>query len=510
MNLFLDTRRLTQAREDHLTCFIAATLEVDPAFRTAYESLVLQRLQKDGRPPRIVSVQTQTHFAEQHSVPDMVLDLADGRRVLCEHKIDAPETLHVTSDGRTVKQLERYLTVPGIAGLAYFRSSPVTVPENVLSHSLYLRPQTAAHFVWHDLFAPLDRGESDLVRWLIKGFEHLGFTPPEPHVGALWPNDADGVPQNQRNFGKLWQKTRAHLEPTWSMHQDQRGCELYLNPRTASLATRMYVSPIAQGGTLLRTRIDTDEAHLELVRRRIAGVCDRLPATPEVSVTEKPDGRVYVDLLAPLRAMLEGADTVAEQEERLYAQVVPVAEVLTTGQPKDLDTPSGRSSRPDEESAKAVQDGSDLPAGRLWPGTSEAVQQNQRAFAKLWDRTCARLEAAWAIRRDQRGCELYLKPKSAAHARKIYISPIAKGSTLLRTRIDVPNGDKAQIKERFAAVATQLPIQPTVKIGTQGDRTFVDLLVPLGDVLREADTEALRSQRLHDQVVPIVESVSGS
>ena len=40
MNLFWETRHLSQAREDHLTCFIAAALESDPLFRTAYERSV--------------------------------------------------------------------------------------------------------------------------------------------------------------------------------------------------------------------------------------------------------------------------------------------------------------------------------------------------------------------------------------------------------------------------------------------------------------------------------------
>jgi hypothetical protein len=52
MNLFWETRRLTQAREDHLTCFIAAALEVDTAFRTAYESLVLRPLAIAGVTPQ--------------------------------------------------------------------------------------------------------------------------------------------------------------------------------------------------------------------------------------------------------------------------------------------------------------------------------------------------------------------------------------------------------------------------------------------------------------------------
>ena len=38
VNLFWETRKLTQAREDHLTSFIAAALEVDYSFRHGYES----------------------------------------------------------------------------------------------------------------------------------------------------------------------------------------------------------------------------------------------------------------------------------------------------------------------------------------------------------------------------------------------------------------------------------------------------------------------------------------
>jgi hypothetical protein len=37
MNLFWETRRLTKDhREDHLTCFLAAALEADDAFRHRY------------------------------------------------------------------------------------------------------------------------------------------------------------------------------------------------------------------------------------------------------------------------------------------------------------------------------------------------------------------------------------------------------------------------------------------------------------------------------------------
>ena len=506
MNLFLDTRQLTQAREDHLTCFIAAALEVDADFRRAYESLVLARLASDGQAPTITAIETQTHFAEHRSVPDMVLTLADGRRVLCEHKLDAPETMQVTRDGRTVKQLERYLAIPGIAGLAYFRSAPVMVPDDVLANQFYLRPESAAHFVWHDLYAALERGESDVVRWLVSGFERLGFTPPEPHVGELWPGDTEEVRENQRNFGKLWQKTRRHLETDWTVHQDQRGCELYANPKHGALATQVYVSPIAQGGSLLRTRIDTDAESLDAAQRRIDAVTGTLPAEPETSVIKKPGGRVFIDLLAPLRIILADADTVSLQEERLYAQVVPLVDALTLGGHK-----SGRSESEPVTRSALVESAPPVPhVGRLWPGTTEEVRENQRNFGKLWQKTRQHFETAWAIHQDQRGCELYFKPKGKAYAQKIYVSPIANGGTELRTRIDVPGGDKEQLKQRFEALAARLPVPSRVKITTQRGRTFVDLLAPLDEILRDAETPTLQAERLHNQVAPIIEAVSGS
>lgn len=332
VNLFWETRTLTQSREDHLTCFVAAALEVDDVFRAAYARLVLGGLADGGSTPEITSVHTQVQFQAQRGVPDMMLQLRDDRRVLVEHKIDAPETQQVAADGRTVKQLERYLALPGIAGLAYFRSMPVTMAPDVLEHDLYLRPPSGghSHFLWRDLYPLLELGSHAVTEWLHAGFDRLGFTPPVPHIGELWPGDTEEVRENQKNFGKLWLKTRARLEREWQVRQDQRGCELYLRSEGTGPVPRVYVSPIAQGGSLLRLRIDTDRDALPRVRRRVEDAVARLAVTPDVSVVEK-DGRVFIDLLAPLRRIFDGAETVEEQEERLYVQVVPVVEALRKG-----------------------------------------------------------------------------------------------------------------------------------------------------------------------------------
>ena len=317
MNLFWETRKLASlAREDHLTCFIAAALAVDEAFRAAYEPLVLGQLALAGVTPQIASVEIQVSFAEQRCCPDMMLILTDGRRVLCEHKIDAPETLQVKADGKTVKQLERYLALPGIAGLAYFRSAPTTMADEVLSHELYLCPQTGSHFLWRDLYVPLTLGTSEVARWLGDGFERLGFTPPVPHIGELWPGVSELVRQNQANFGRLWHGTRAHFDAHWTVQQGQRGCELYLKPKCQARVGQVYISPIAQGGSLLRIRATMEGPAVEEARRRFDEIAAVLPVTPELISGRRRDGSWFVDLLAPLRPILGDVADAREHERR--------------------------------------------------------------------------------------------------------------------------------------------------------------------------------------------------
>lgn len=67
MNLIWDTRPLTQAREDRLTCFGAARLKADDAFRAVHEAKVLASLTIDGKTPTIATIATQATFAEQQS-----------------------------------------------------------------------------------------------------------------------------------------------------------------------------------------------------------------------------------------------------------------------------------------------------------------------------------------------------------------------------------------------------------------------------------------------------------
>jgi hypothetical protein len=327
MDLFWETRNLTQAREDHLTCFVAAALEVDAAFRSAYESRVLAPLAASGAVPRIAKVRTQVTFVAEHCRPDMMLDLAGGRAIACEHKLDAPETLQAAEDGETLQQLERYLELPCVDAVVYVRPSLKPPADLVLQHPRYLRPPDAPHFLWRDLYEPLEKGRHDVTAWLRRGFERLGFTPPVPHVGELWPDDSEDVKRNQSNFDKLWNATRSHLSASYKVSAGRR-CELYLEPHQSRLIRRAYVSPLAQGGSLLRVRLEPCENVLPELRRRLEAAVPVLRVPPEVSEGRLANGHSYIDLLAPLRLVL-GTDTDAkEHESKLYGQVVPVLEAV--------------------------------------------------------------------------------------------------------------------------------------------------------------------------------------
>ena len=266
MNLFWETRNLTQAREDHLTYFLAAALDADDAFRNRYGDRVLSPLNPSGEVPKIVGVETQCVFADERCRPDLLLRLADGRKVICEHKLDAPETPFETDEGEIRLQLERYLAL-AVDAVAYFRPALANLSREILEHPRYLHPPAFPHFLWRDLYDPLSHGEHAVTRWLFEGFRKLGFTPAVPHVGALWPDETEEGKENQRNFGKLWLKTQSHATPHWKVDRGRR-CELYLLPHSPGLVTRVYVSPLAQGGSLLRFRAETTDGQQAAVQER--------------------------------------------------------------------------------------------------------------------------------------------------------------------------------------------------------------------------------------------------
>ena len=327
-NLFRDTQKLTNKKEDHLTCFIAALLELDGSFREKYEALVLVRLSNLGKIPHIKEVHTQVGFADQGSRPDMILILDDNRRVVCEHKIDAPETEQTTIDGESVGQIKSYLKLPNISGVAYFRPLLTTISDKIRTNKLYLCPPNAAHFLWRDLYEPLALSDKMLTRWVRDSFERMGFTPPVPEIGELWPDENDKViKNNQENFGKLWEPTHNHLSSRYKVDRGRR-CELYIYPLTSGIINRVYVSPLAYGGSMLRIRIETDENNSEEIQNRLKFILPLLPVLPEIKTGELRNGRAFLDFLASLWLVLGDDKDVEKYKTRLSEQVTPILDAL--------------------------------------------------------------------------------------------------------------------------------------------------------------------------------------
>jgi hypothetical protein len=274
VNLFWSTRRLTELREDHLTEFFAAALEYVPSFRTAYAELVLATFagHQGWSPPVINRVETQTDaFAGAGCRPDMVLFLGDGRHILCEHKVDAPETPGAEGDDG---QLARYLALP-VDGVIYVRRSWCRPGASVLAHPKYVQPVGREHFLWSDFFPLLGPEQHVLVDWLREGFEKLGYTPPNPNIGVLTLRPEGDARQAMEDFAKLWGRVRSSAAALgWSVQSGSR-IQLYLVGHPTSSVAQVFASPESQGSVLVRFT-PRDASRLEEVQERVTAAAAAL------------------------------------------------------------------------------------------------------------------------------------------------------------------------------------------------------------------------------------------
>jgi hypothetical protein len=179
MNLFWSTHMLATEKEDHLTEFLAAALEESHEFRAAYAEHILGDFAKSRGwpPPKITNVKTKVKFPGIDYRPDMVITLADGKTIVCEHKFDAPATLAEAEEQRT--RLKQYLDL-SIDGLIYIRISHTPPGDNVLEHQKYICPCGREHFLWNDLYPLLSCDDHLLLNWMREGFEWMGFTQDNP------------------------------------------------------------------------------------------------------------------------------------------------------------------------------------------------------------------------------------------------------------------------------------------------------------------------------------------
>jgi hypothetical protein len=333
MNLFLSTRRLTEAKEDHLTEFLASALDVDEGFRRAYASTVLQTYgsQQGWEPAEIKAITTQVDYLNARCRPDLALTLADGHIIVCEHKLDAPETLGelvpAEEECAPVGQLERYLELPGVDAVAYFRSSWKTPDKVVLGHRRYIRPSSGReHFLWSDLYGSLSSGSTLVCHWLRDAFETFGFTPPHPSIGEF-----DGL-ANRENLKKLWDLTRTRLRNMGWNVENGSICQLYLRNNADSNADTIYVSPFGPGGRILLVRVTPRNA--EKIAEMSARLRSSTMAALEVESVYVPragGSRAVIDVKIPFTRLLEGASGVQEIEHKLSDHVCCIADRVSTG-----------------------------------------------------------------------------------------------------------------------------------------------------------------------------------
>jgi hypothetical protein len=261
-NPFVRTRSMCSGQEeDHLTEFVAAALDTCEQFRVAYGDFLLSeyaRIRGWGT-LRIDSVETQVNYGGK--IPDLVLRLLDGkgkqRSIAIEHKIFAKESRRsrrsTVPSGEVTEeevdgQLERYLSLPDVDGVAYVRVWPQSLNQSVVQHEKYIKPPQGMHFLWWHFYPILKETScfSPVVAWLREGFELDGMTPPPKHISPLYvPDNPDQEIANRGDFAKLLELAAVRAaEAGWRPNFDQHGAELYLKRHPHSWAERVLFSGI--------------------------------------------------------------------------------------------------------------------------------------------------------------------------------------------------------------------------------------------------------------------------
>jgi len=251
VNLFWSTRSMTSSKEDHLTEFFAAALELSTKARDAYFDTVIKGFahRKGWARCGIRGIETQFSFDDSTCRPDLMLTLTNGKRIICEHKLNSIQTPGPECDERD--QLERYVELP-VDGVVYVRSELKSPGARVLRHPKYVRPAEREHFLWRDFYHIFKDQDHRFIAWLRDGFQQMGFTPPHPSVGDLKATDEQERDKNRRNFAKLWTRTRTSgQELGWDSEAGSIS-DLYMTNERRVLASMVYCSVKSDG---LRIRV---------------------------------------------------------------------------------------------------------------------------------------------------------------------------------------------------------------------------------------------------------------
>jgi hypothetical protein len=342
MNLFLNTRGLTERKEDHLTEFVAACLLSDPGFASAFLTRLLWSRVRAGewKAPSIRELKTQytcTDGQGQTCRPDLVLwvKCEAGEKVLaCEHKIDAPEGQD-PEDSESSTQLRQYLSVSEFDALVYIRADWANVAKDVRRHPKYLASATDAHFLWRDLYPALLNQAGHLTRWLREGFERLGFTPPPPGLPEV--SFREEHRENRETFAKFWAATRNMVRALgWRHIGAASQSDVVLRDNPGATAERVWISPLPCNGARLRVRITCRPpvpaaAMKEHMLEALAGSRWGHDVDCEVRTALRSAGHVDVlDVEVALRRLLDDTAGATEIELRLKEYLETILTPLVT------------------------------------------------------------------------------------------------------------------------------------------------------------------------------------
>jgi hypothetical protein len=332
LNPFLDTRKLTDSKEDHLTEFMAGALAISASFRRKYSELVLSRFaaEKQWTPPEIVAVETQVPFNDGRDNPDLVLRLSDGHSIAVEHKIGAQETVGPDSD--EPDQLRRYLSIAALDGLVYVRGSFAQMRDDIVKNPKYVRPREGTHFLWRDFYPLLESEGGWFFHWLTEGFSALGFRPPHPKLGNYYD------PEDRRNFAKFWDETRRIAGTTYGWRVTTGAiAELYLDQGVSPLAEIVWINP--EEFALLRFRVTPKSGRIDELFLQLEQAVRRahIPLQIEkANVQRKLGSTEIIDITTPMTEVLgKNPKSIRDFESRLRLFVEPLLAAID-GRDKSL------------------------------------------------------------------------------------------------------------------------------------------------------------------------------
>ena len=234
-----------------MTEFLAALITMSEAFCLEFSYLLLgEYAARNGWiDPVIASVETQVSYPGTNCCPDMRFTLEDGHVILCENKIEAPETQGSSGDPRG--QLRRYLDLPS-DGVIYIRATPSHGLEaEVTGHPRFVT-SNGHHFLWRDIYPLLSGNSNPLVVSVCKGFEVMGFVPPLPAVGTLSDFNSSEDEQNRSAFKELWQLAADYGRQLMWKVETNKNAELYYSPDTSCPVYMIFVSPSKAERFLIR------------------------------------------------------------------------------------------------------------------------------------------------------------------------------------------------------------------------------------------------------------------